>query len=119
MAPEKYGSGVTPAELYRDFQAGVPESRRVFERAALYLGRGFAMLADMLNPELIILGGIGMRIRDALVEPAMSVFHAEALPESRRACSIVPAGLGESIGDFASLCAALDQGGLSEVAKAQ
>jgi glucokinase len=117
MAPHKYKPGVTAADLHRDFQAGVPESRKVFERAALYLGRGFAMLTDMLNPERIILGGIGMRIRDALVEPAIQVFYAEALPESSRACLIVPAKLGESIGDFASLCAALDQGGLSEIAK--
>jgi glucokinase len=87
----------------------------VFDRASFYLGRGFALMADILNPERIILGGLGVRVYDALVEPALKVFEAEALPESREVCRVVPAQLGEEIGDFASLCAALDQGGLSQV----
>ena len=70
------------------------------------------MIADMLNPERIILGGIGMRIRDALIEPAIRVFKSEALSEADNVCQIVPAGLGERIGDYASLCAAYYQGGL-------
>jgi glucokinase len=69
-------------------------------------------LADLLNPERIILGGLGMRLRDALVEPALETFTVEALPAAREVCEIVPALLGESIGDYASLSAALDQGGL-------
>ena len=76
------------------------------------LGRGLAILADTLNPERIILGGLGMRLGDALVGPAKLVFDAESLPEARRVCEIVPALLGESIGDIAALCAAYDQGSL-------
>jgi glucokinase len=53
-----------------------------------------------------------MRLGDALVGPAKLVFDAESLPEARRVCEIVPARLGESIGDIAALCAAYDQGSL-------
>ena len=53
-----------------------------------------------------------MRLEEALVAPARRVFDEEALPEARRVCRIVPAALGESIGDIAALCAAFDQGSL-------
>ncbi len=115
MFPARYGAGTTTADLYRDYGRGDAMAKEVFGRASFHLGRGFALLADILNPERIILGGLGVRIFDALVEPALQVFESEALPESKRACTIVPAQLGEAIGDYASLCAALDQGGLFPV----
>jgi glucokinase len=115
MYPGRYGTGTTTNDLYQGFTVGEEEACEVFRRASFYLGRGFALMADMLNPERIILGGLGVRIFDALVEPALKVFESEALPQARQVCRIVPAHLGETIGDFASLCAALDQGGLSQV----
>jgi glucokinase len=104
--------GASVIDLSRAYSSGSQEAAEVFERAALYLGRGFALLADLLNPERIILGGLGLRLRDALVEPARKTFEIEALPAAREVCEILPASLGESIGDYASLCAALDQGEL-------
>lgn len=117
MFPDRFGPETTTTELYRDFGRGDVLAIQVFQKASFYLGRGFAMMADAFNPERIILGGLGMRIVDALVEPALPVFASEALPEASRACKIVPAQLGEAIGDYASLCAALDQGGLFQVMK--
>jgi glucokinase len=111
LYPEIWPSA-SVVDLYDAFRRGSHEAAQVFERAAFNLGRGFALLADLLNPERIILGGIGMRLDDALVEPARRVFLAESLREASSVCQIVPAALGESIGDYASLSAALDQGGL-------
>jgi hypothetical protein len=56
-----------------------------------------------------------MRLQDALVEPALAIFAAEALPRALAACSVVPASLGENIGDYAALVAAYDQGGLLDI----
>jgi glucokinase len=110
MFPDLWDNSATVLDVYASWKKGSPEATQVFERAGLYVGRGFAMIADMLNPQRIILGGLGMRIADAIVPYADAVFRAEALPQSSGACSIVPAQMGESIGDVASLCAALDQG---------
>ena len=110
MYPNVWPSTSTAATLYEAFKGGSSEAREVFEKAAYYLGRGFAMLADLLNPERIILGGLGMRIGDAFLPTARRVFHEEALAQTASACEIVPAQLGETIGDVASLCAAIDQG---------
>ncbi|HTY36512.1 MAG TPA: ROK family protein [Bacteroidota bacterium] len=112
MFPALWSESVTVLDVYAAFKDGSAEARQVFERAGMYIGRGFAMIADFINPQRIILGGLGMRIADAFVPFAEAVFTKEALPQSARACSIVPAQLGERIGDVASLCAALDQGRL-------
>jgi len=112
MFPGRWPESLTVKELYADYQAGSEEACVVFSRAAQAFGRGLAMIADMLNPERIILGGLGMRMQDALVEPALAILAAEALPRALAVCSVVPATLGENIGDYAALAAAYDQGGL-------
>ena len=115
MFPGRWPQTITVKDLYAEYQAEAEEARVVFSRAAQAFGRGLAMIADMLNPERIILGGLGMRLQDALVEPALAIFAAEALPRALAVCSVVPASLGENIGDYAALVAAYDQGGLLDI----
>jgi glucokinase len=112
MYPEIWNESTTVIEVYHAHQDGSKEALDVFTYAGYYLGRGLAILADTLNPERIILGGIGMRLGEALLAPAKRMFYEEALPQAAEVCEIVPAQLGEAIGDIASLCAAFDQGKL-------
>jgi glucokinase len=112
MYPEIWSESATVIEVHNAYKHGSKEAQAVFERAGFYLGRGLAILADTLNPERIILGGIGMRLGEALLAPARRVFENEALPQTAEACEIIPAQLGEAIGDVAALCAAYDQGKL-------
>lgn len=115
MYPAIWNASATVIDVYEQYKAGSTEAREVFARAGFYLGRGFALLADTLNPERIILGGIGMRLGEALLAPSKKIFYEEALPQAAAVCKIVPAQLGETIGDIASLCAAFDQGKLLAV----
>jgi glucokinase len=107
MYPGRWKGGAP--EVYEAWRSGSPEARQVFDRAARAFGRGLALLVDLLNPERIVLGGLGMRIAEALVVPALAELRREALPAGVAACAVVPAALGERIGDVASLCAAIDQ----------
>ena len=75
------------------------------------LGRGIAILIDTLNPDLVIVGSMGFRLGDLLLEPARKIIREESIPSSAQACKIVPAALGERIGDFAALCVALEHRG--------
>ncbi len=109
MYPVRYTNNVTVQDIYADFINNSEEAAAVFHTAGKYVGRGLAMIADMINPECIILGGLGMRIGDAIFEPLLAAFNQEALKESAEACRIVPAQLGESIGDIAALSAAIYQ----------
>jgi glucokinase len=79
---------------------------QVFEQVGRQLGRGLAVLVDLLNPECIVLGSIYVR-QQALLEPyAMESLHQEALPRSLSVCRILPAALGENTGDLAALAVA-------------
>lgn len=81
----------------------------IYKTCGEYLGRGLAMLIDILNPEVIVIGSIFARSRDLLWPHASRVIERESLIHSRQACRVVPAGLGEHIGDFAALATALNE----------
>lgn len=81
---------------------------QVVTESGEHLGQGIAMLIDTLNPDLVVVGSMGVRLGDLLLEPARRVIQKEAIASSARACGIVPASLGESIGDYAALCVALE-----------
>jgi glucokinase len=48
-----------------------------------------------------------MRLGESLLAPARMAMEREALPASAKICQIVPAALGEQIGDVAAICVAM------------
>ena len=86
--------------------AGDTTAIEVYRICASYLGSALSILIDILNPEVIVLGSIYGRAK-SLIEPEMQkVIQRECVSHSHRVCRIVPAGLGESIGDYAALSVA-------------
>lgn len=81
----------------------VPE---IFETVAQRLGQGLAILIDILNPQRIVIGSIYLRQRERLEATVHDVLRREALSHALAVCEIVPAGLGEQIGDYAALAVA-------------
>lgn len=79
---------------------------KVVEISGTYLGKGLSILIDLLNPELIIIGSMGVRLGDLLFNPARKVIEKETLQGANSVCRIVSAELGENTGDFAALCVA-------------
>jgi len=75
-------------------------SLSILEECAHKLGQGLAILIDVLNPERIILGSIFTRCETLLRASIEDSISKEALPETCKACTIVPAELGEFIGDY-------------------
>ena len=67
------------------------------------LGRGLAVLVDLLNPERIVLGSIYARSGHLLRDAMLRTLRSEALPRASQVVDIVPAELGDSIGDYAAL----------------
>lgn len=97
---------VTAESVGRAAQEGDPTALLVWEIVARRLGQGLALLIDVLNPERILLGSIYLRQRALLESLMLSVLREEALPAALAACQVLPAGLGEQIGDYASLAVA-------------
>lgn len=97
---------VTAKRVGQAAQRGDELALEIFAIVGRQLGRGLALLVDILNPERIVIGGIYQRQR-ALLEPvALRILGEEALQRSFSVCEIVPPGLGERVGDFASLAVA-------------
>lgn len=78
----------------------------IFRTVSVYLGKALALLVDVLNPERIVIGSIYARQTQLLEPVALEMLAKEALPLSLKVCEIVPAGLGENVGDLAALSVA-------------
>ncbi len=75
-----------------------------------YWGMALAILVDILNPERIVMGSLAVRLGDLILGPARRVLAREALARSVAVCDVVPAELGERLGDVAALCVAMRVG---------
>jgi glucokinase len=94
-------------EVAEAARGGDAAARALLHQSGRRLGEALAVLVDLFNPEVIVLGGLFPRIGDLLAPAMEESLRAEALPRARAACRIVPAQLGERIGDVAALCAAV------------
>jgi len=97
------GEAYTAKELAKKADAGDPQALAVWDEIGAQFGRGLAVLVDILNPEAVVAGSIFTRAERFLHEPAMRALHEEALPESLHGFRLLPAELGDQIGDYAAI----------------
>ena len=72
------------------------------------LGRTLALIVDILNPEAIVIGSVFAR-SEKLLRPYMEeTLREESLAVALSVCSVLPAKLGDSIGDYAALSVAYE-----------
>lgn len=97
----------TAKEIAAAAGAGDRVARAVFAESGRRYGQALALLIDAFNPEKIVIGSLYVRCREYLEPEMRRILAAEALPDSLRKCRIVPAKLGERVGDYGAICAAL------------
>jgi len=88
----------TPASIARAAQEGDQVAIETMAETAYYVGVGIVNAINMLSPEMVIVGGGIAQAGDVLWGPLLRTVHALALTESRRACRVVPAELGDDAG---------------------
>lgn len=124
---EEWASGPGLVQTYREMTGTGPEvtgetigteagrdpdgpAARAVARTGECLGFGLASLANILDPDLIVIGGGLAALGDTLLDPARRVLRRHALPGPAR-CPVVPAALGP---DGAVIgAAALGMGGIA------
>ena len=111
LAKIRKGLDITTKELFARVRAGDRDCVEVFRESAAHLATILSYTIDILNPEVIALGGVFMRNAELFMPEIDPIIDREALPLARKVCRIVPAELGESIGDYAALAVA---GGLAQ-----
>jgi glucokinase len=95
--------GITAKDVSEAAKSGDELAIEVFELSGEYLGRGLSILIDIINPELIVIGSMYVRC-EQLLKPSMEkAINRYALSNAAKVCRVVPALLGEKIGDIAAL----------------
>jgi glucokinase len=107
MQPGRWPANLSTRDFIAQALGGDLDAREVTREAGRWLGRGMAVLVDVLNPDVIVAGTLGVILGDLLLDPARAVVQEEALPRAAAACRIVPAELGSSLGDVAALMAGI------------
>lgn len=98
---------LTTKDIAEAAAKGDKTALEIFEISGTYLGKGLSVLIDILNPQTIVIGSIYARCRQFIEPSCMKVIKQEALEPARNVCKVVPAALGEQVGDFASLSVAI------------
>lgn len=110
--PMYFKKGMTMSEVTAKTVAdaadnGDETAKEVYRICGEQLGKGLSVLIDILNPERIVIGSIFARSENLLRDGMERVINKEALPSAVKCCKILPAALGEQIGDYAAVATAL------------
>ncbi len=76
---------------------------KLIDETAYYMGWGIANLVNILNPDIVLLGTIAIAAGDLLLEPIRKTVSKFAMARPAEAVRIMPAQLGESLGDLAAI----------------
>ncbi len=89
---------MTPLEVYKAGIQGDPLSLEVFRLAGTYLGIALGGLVNVLNPEVIVLGGGVSAGWDLFIEPLQSEILRRAFPHPGERVKLVRSELGDDAG---------------------
>lgn len=78
--------------------AGDELARVVIERTGMYLGIGLSHLINLLNPELVVVGGEAVSAGDFLLKPAIQEAEKRTYATAFNNCRIVASRLGVNAG---------------------
>jgi glucokinase len=99
---------VTTKVLADAANRGDTTALEIFKMSGQYLGKGLSIIIDILNPQRIVIGSVFARNPNLFERACKEVIDREALKPAREVCEIVPAALGDQIGDYACLSVAMN-----------
>ncbi len=99
---------VTAKSIADAAHAGDATALAVWRACGTRLGEALSILVDVLNPERIVIGSIFARSGDLLLPAMRAVMERECLSPSLAVCEVVPAALGDAVGDLAALTVAVN-----------
>ena len=93
-------------DLAEQAKAGQEQAKQVYRISAQKLGLGLSVLMDLFNPERIVIGSVFARSEVLFRQEMEKVIAREALAQTASVCQVVPAALGDAIGDYAAVAVA-------------
>jgi glucokinase len=92
------GCSITPEIVAEAALQGDGVAKRIFERTGYWIGIALSSVVNLLNPEVIIVGGGVAQAGDLLLDPIRETISKRALAISAQTVQIIPAQLGNSAG---------------------
>lgn len=100
--------GTTIERIFAAARAGDPGTRAMLEERACYMGIALANLVNVLNPDLIVLGGILAQGEDLLLPTIEAVMRQRAFANLGAQVQIRTTGFGPQAGVVGAVALALD-----------
>lgn len=94
---------LTTKDIATEARRGDKVALEIFDIVAKRLGEAISILIDILNLDLVAVGGIYPRCLDLLENKVLDSVKNNAVRNNFEACKIVPSKLGEKIDDYSSL----------------
>ena len=95
--------GITAETVMEAARRNDPAAREIVDATARYMATGLGNIVNILNPEIIVIGTILVKAGDLLLEPIRNYLRNETWPRVYDTVRVVPAGLGDSVGDLAAI----------------
>jgi glucokinase len=99
---------LTPKDIADAAEAGDPLAIETFEETGYYVGLGIASIVNLINPEMIVIGGGVAQAGDLILDPIRRATRANAIKTLIDVCPIVPAELGDDAGIYGGASLVLD-----------
>jgi len=100
---------LTAEDIAAAAKHGDEMSQLIMERTGMFLGIALAAVKNLLNVEMVVLGGGAMDAGDLILKPTIKETRRRAFPPSFNSCEIVIAKLGPSAGVIGAGLLARDQ----------
>ncbi len=89
---------LTAEDIASAAKSGDEMSQLIMERTGMFLGIALAAVVNLLNLEMIVMGGGVLAAGDLILKPTINETRRRAFPPSFQGCEIVQASLGASAG---------------------
>ncbi|NUR88089.1 MAG: ROK family transcriptional regulator [Nonomuraea sp.] len=105
-------------EVARSAQRGDPATLARLEVVAGYLGRGVSIIANLLNPEVVLLGGYYVQVAEWLLPPVQEAVRVAVIAPEAGGCRVEASTLGldaAALGGAARILDTVDSGRLPHI----
>ncbi|MGO8670902.1 MAG: ROK family protein [Capsulimonadaceae bacterium] len=100
---------LTPAKIAQAAEWGDAVAIEVFQETGYYVGLCVANLINILNPQMVVIGGGVAQAGDLIMGPIRRTAYACAVRTLSKSCQIVPANLGDNAGIYGGIALVLQQ----------
>lgn len=106
--PLRWGPESSAAVVLEEAKKGQRDALALVDDFAAMLGKGIALLVDLLAPDVVVLGSLAVRAGDLFMPRVQAIVEKECTA-SNLPCPVLPSSLGESSGILAAVAAAVYQ----------